>query len=54
MSQLTDEEFLARLAACLGPSADGVNPGTPIFKKDDGSIDREKTLRLPCYWNFRL
>jgi hypothetical protein len=20
----------------------------------DGSINREKTLALPCYWNFKL
>jgi hypothetical protein len=53
MPQLTDEEFLVRLAACLGRPDGGVEPETPIFKNDDGSIDREKTLSLPCYWNFK-
>ncbi|HEY2171250.1 MAG TPA: hypothetical protein VGJ30_16615 [Candidatus Angelobacter sp.] len=54
MPQLTDDEFIARLAAYLGHAADGVEPETPIFKNDDGSINREKTLALPCYWNFKL
>jgi len=53
MPQLTDDEFLARLSTCLGKSADGIEPETPIFKNDDGSINREKTLALPCYWNFK-
>jgi hypothetical protein len=54
MSQLTDHEFLARLSAYLGKSADGIEPKTPVFKNDDGSINREKTLSLPCYWNFKF
>jgi hypothetical protein len=49
----TDDEFVARLTVYLGRSADGVEPETPVFKNDDGSINREKTLALPCYWNFR-
>jgi hypothetical protein len=51
---MSDDEFLACLAACLGRSADGIKPETPIFKNDDGSINREKTLALPCYWYFKL
>jgi hypothetical protein len=51
---MSDDEFLARLAAYLGRSADGIEPETPIFMNDDGSINREKTLALPCYWNFQL
>jgi len=51
---MTDHEFIARLVACLGRAADGVEPETPVFKNDDGSINREKTLALPCYWNFKL
>jgi hypothetical protein len=49
---MSDDEFLTRLAAYLGRSADGIEPETPIFKNDDGSINREKTLALPCSWNF--
>ncbi len=51
---MSDDEFLARLAASLGRSADGIEPETPIFTNDDGSINREKTLALPCYCNFKL
>ncbi|HEY2363720.1 MAG TPA: hypothetical protein VGK36_21565 [Candidatus Angelobacter sp.] len=54
MPQFTDDEFIARLSACLSQSTDGIEPETPIFKNDDGSINREKTLALPCYWNFKL
>ena len=35
-------------------AADGIEAETPIFMNDDGSINREKTLALPCYWNFKL
>jgi len=46
---MSDDEFLARLGAYLGRSADGIEAETPIFKNaddknDDGSINREKTL----------
>jgi len=51
---MSDDEFLACPAAYLGRSADGIEPETPIFMNDDGSINREKTLALPCYWNFKL
>lgn len=51
---MSDDEFLARLAAHLSRSADAIEAETPIFKNDDGSINREKTLALPCYWNFKL
>jgi hypothetical protein len=51
---MSDDEFLACLAAYLGRSTDGIEPETPIFTNDDGSINREKTLALPCYWNFKL
>ena len=53
---MTDDEFLTSLAAYLGRSADGIEPKpkTPVFINDDGSINREKTLALPCYWNFKL
>jgi hypothetical protein len=51
---ITDDIFLARLAAYLGQSADGPKPETPVFRNEDGSINREKTLALPCYWNFKL
>jgi hypothetical protein len=51
---ISDELFLARLAECLGQSADRLKPETPIFRNDDGTINRERTLALPCYWNFTL
>jgi hypothetical protein len=51
---MSDDEFHASLAAYLGRSADGIKTETPIFKNDDGSINREKNLALPCYCNFKL
>jgi len=51
---MSDDEFRARLTAYLGRSADGIQPKIPVFINDDGSINREKTLALPCYWNFKL
>ena len=41
---MTDIEFMAHLTART----------VPLFKKDDGSIDRNKTLALPCYADFHL
>jgi hypothetical protein len=40
---MSDDEFLARVAVYLGRSTDGIEPETPIFVNDDGSIDRKKT-----------
>ena len=51
---MSDDEFLTRLSDYFGRSADVIEPETPIFMNDDGSINREKTLALPCYWNFKL
>ena len=44
----SDQEFLAQLRAYLC-----VTPAVPIFRRADGSIDREKTLALPCYSDFK-
>jgi hypothetical protein len=49
---MTDAEFTASLAAYLAQFSEGPEPMVPLFKHDDGSIDREKTLALPCYANF--
>lgn len=49
----TDSEFIARLTAYLAQFSEGQPPAVPLFKNDDGSIDREKTLALPCYANFQ-
>lgn len=43
----TDKQFLARLKAYLHNA-----PAVPYVKKPDGTIDREKTLRLSVYAKF--
>ena len=51
---MTDAEFTARLTAFLAQFAEGQKPIIPLFEKPDGSIDRNKTLALPCFSGFRL
>jgi hypothetical protein len=51
---MTDIEFMARLTAYLAQFSERQEPTVPLFKKDDGSIDRNKTLALPCYAGFHL
>ena len=50
----TDTEFVAALTVYLAQFSEGEPPEVPLFRKDDGSIDREMTLALPCFANFRL
>lgn len=50
----TDTEFVAALTGYLAQFSEGEPPEVPLFRKDDGSIDREKTLALPCFANFHL
>jgi hypothetical protein len=45
-----DEDFLQSLTDYL--SGDGVQATAPVFRKTDGTIDRERTLELPCYANL--
>ena len=51
---MTDDEFVAKLTAYLAQFSEGDKPTVPLFNKDDGSIDRNKTLALPCYAGFHL
>jgi hypothetical protein len=51
---MTDIEFMARLTAYLAQFSEGQEPTVPVFKKDNGSIDRNKTLALPCYDDSHL
>ncbi|HZU32599.1 MAG TPA: M15 family metallopeptidase [Candidatus Angelobacter sp.] len=44
---LQDQQFEEKLRSYLH------DPVVPLFRKDDGSIDREKTLSLPCYADLR-
>jgi hypothetical protein len=48
----SDTEFTATLTAYLKLFNEGHEPTVPLFKNADGSIDREKTLALPCFANF--
>jgi len=51
-STMTDSEFTASLAAYLSQFSEGRKPTVPLFNKDDGSIDRDKTLALSCFANY--
>jgi len=51
---MTDTDFVARLTAYLAQFSEEQEPTVPIFRKDDGSIDHNKTLALPCYADFHL
>ena len=44
---MTDAQFITTLTAYLREF--NSDPVVPLFKKDDGFIDRDKTLALPCY-----
>lgn len=48
-----DEKFVESLRAYLNHgNTSGIEPTTPIFKNSDGTINREKTLALPCYMDM--
>jgi hypothetical protein len=51
---MTDAEFTETLTAYLAQFSEGHPPAIPLFKKADGSIDRNKTLALPCFTGLRL
>jgi len=52
MTEQTDAEFKEKLRAYLGRFSQGHKPIVPLSKNADGTINREKTLALPCYQNF--
>lgn len=47
--KMTDEQFIEQLRQYLGEGA-----VVPVFKEADGSINREKTLGLVCFADFKL
>lgn len=51
---MSDDDFVLSLKKYLSEKQGIPIPAveTPLFCKSDGSIDREKTLALPCYQNF--
>ena len=49
---MTDVDFTAILTAHLAQFSEGHQPIVPLFKNSDGSIDRDKTLALPCYMDL--
>ncbi|MGH9567911.1 MAG: hypothetical protein ACRD4I_18215 [Candidatus Angelobacter sp.] len=51
---LSDAEFTHRLTVWLAQFSQGERAAVPLFFRADGSLDREKTLALPCYAGFRL
>jgi|GEM_PF-1939840 hypothetical protein len=48
-----DDEFKKQLNAFMGGPVEGIEIETPMFFNADGTIDREKTLNLPCYAGFK-
>jgi hypothetical protein len=52
MKHHSDSDFIAALTSYLAQFSEGHQPVVPLFKNDDGSIDRDKTLALPCFMNL--
>jgi len=50
---MTDKEFKEKLRAYLAQFSGGRKPIVPLEKNPDGTIDREKTLALPCFADFK-
>jgi len=53
MPDQTDEQFEQELKAYLAQFSEGLEPAVPLMMNTDGTINREKTLGLACYSNFR-
>jgi hypothetical protein len=51
---MNDLTLIRRLTAFLAQFNQGTPPVVPLFIKADGSLDRHKTLALPCYAGFCL
>jgi hypothetical protein len=52
---MSDKDFFESLQEYLmrGEKDRTISPSVPIFRKADGSIDREKTLALDCFDGYR-
>ena len=50
---MNDIEFEQELTNYLRQFSEGHEPAVPLFYRQDGSINREKTLALPCYGGAR-
>ena len=50
---MNDQTFENQLRDHLAQFSEGHSPVVPLFKNPDGSINREKTLALPCFANFK-
>lgn len=48
-----DDVFIQSLTDYLKKFSEGNEPTVPLFKNGDGSINREKTLALPCFAEFK-
>jgi hypothetical protein len=53
MTEQTDAEFENKLRSYLAQFSEGHEPAVPLMINTDGTIDREKTLGLACYGDFR-
>jgi hypothetical protein len=51
---MNDLTLIRRLTAFLAQFNQGTPPVVPLFINADGSLDRHKTLALPCYAGFCL
>ncbi len=47
--EITDAAFKEQLRSYLAQFSEGRKPIVALIRNADGSIDREKTLALPCY-----
>lgn len=51
---MSDQEFEQSLTDYLKHFSEGNEPIVPLFRKSSGSIDRDKTLALPCFSRFEF
>jgi hypothetical protein len=51
---MNDLELIRRLTAFVAQFSQGAPSALPLFINADGSLDRHKTLALPCYAGFCL
>lgn len=49
---MTDEEFLKQCKEHLAYFSEGHKPIVPVFHNDDGTLNRDKMLALPCFSGF--
>jgi len=50
---MTDQQFKEQLRDYLAQFSGGRKPIVPLVSNSDGTINRERTLAMPCYADFK-